>query len=529
MNSTFLLTGESLLFKAYCVNVNDKRPSQLSDIAYVELIDEKGVSVLSSKVLLKSGEGDGDFFLTSTLVSGNYSLIAYTRWMKNFNSSGYYREQITVINPFRKPVSEKREIKSKATEESRTSASNQKLEIKINNETLNVREKATMTLMLKDEMEASVSVSIHKLEKIEHKPVQVHDIYTIQNDQNSTTRYLPDFRGNLISGTVKRKSDNLLPKDAVLYLSIPSKDYQFYASKIDSLGRFYINTKVSPVSDLILQVGGIPSSDVEIKLDRDFISDHKEFIPSPVNIDSTWRKIIERRSVYSQIENAYYTTKHDSMVFAKVDRFYYRADKTYKLDQFTRFPTMEDVLREYVGEVYVKKKDDSFSLKAMNGKFSLPFAEDPLLLLDGIPVFDAGILMKYDPLLIDKIDIVTKKFFYGPMSWGGVVSFETYDGMARDMNLSNAFRLKYSTVQPQKIYFAPDYDNHRAKLSRIPDYRTQLYWNPDVKLINGNSSVLNFFSSDVSGDFLITIDGFSGKGEPIHCEQLIKVKGSDGE
>ena len=37
-NSTFLLSGEKLLYKIYCINSKTKKLSNLSQIAYVELI-----------------------------------------------------------------------------------------------------------------------------------------------------------------------------------------------------------------------------------------------------------------------------------------------------------------------------------------------------------------------------------------------------------------------------------------------------------------------------------------------------------
>src|SRR6478609_3670811 len=68
-NSSFLLAGETLLFKAYCLNAVNNTPSELSTIAYIELIDANATSVLQAKILLSGGSGAGDLFLSSTLTS----------------------------------------------------------------------------------------------------------------------------------------------------------------------------------------------------------------------------------------------------------------------------------------------------------------------------------------------------------------------------------------------------------------------------------------------------------------------------
>jgi len=40
--------------------------------------------------------------------------------------------------------------------------------------------------------------------------------------------------------------------------------------------------------------------------------------------------------------------------------FYGKADENYLLDDFTRFPVMEEVMREYVPGVFVRKRRDGF-------------------------------------------------------------------------------------------------------------------------------------------------------------------------
>src|SRR5689334_10714192 len=63
-NSTLLITGETLLFRVFC-HLGNNTPSFLSRLAYVEIIDEAGLSVLKTKILLENGAGHGDFFIPS--------------------------------------------------------------------------------------------------------------------------------------------------------------------------------------------------------------------------------------------------------------------------------------------------------------------------------------------------------------------------------------------------------------------------------------------------------------------------------
>jgi hypothetical protein len=96
-NGQTLITGETLYFSAYCTSALTGKPSPLSKILYVELVGEKG-AIHQAKVELKDGRGNGELFLSSMIGTGKYQLVAYTRWMRNFET--LYQVPITIINPY---------------------------------------------------------------------------------------------------------------------------------------------------------------------------------------------------------------------------------------------------------------------------------------------------------------------------------------------------------------------------------------------------------------------------------------------
>ncbi len=105
-----------------------------------------------------------------------------------------------------------------------------------------------------------------------------------------------------------------------------------------------------------------------------------------------------------QIQNAYVkyapsyiiNSNNDSLTFFEPDAVYY-------LDDYTRFPVMEEVMREYIGGVYVRRNQDGYHFKILDLDRTETFQENPLILLDGITVFDADEIMEFDPLLIKKM------------------------------------------------------------------------------------------------------------------------------
>ena len=83
MDNTCYYLGDTLYFKAY-MRLSDGRPSPLSHLLYVELLNHDGYLVERQKIEMNNGQGCGSFVLLDTLYGGYYELRAYTRWQLNW-------------------------------------------------------------------------------------------------------------------------------------------------------------------------------------------------------------------------------------------------------------------------------------------------------------------------------------------------------------------------------------------------------------------------------------------------------------
>jgi TonB-dependent SusC/RagA subfamily outer membrane receptor len=79
----FYAAGDTVYFKAYLTMGERHEPSAISGILYVDLIDAKNNIKRSVKVQVSKSVTWADFELPDSLVSGNYHIRAYTRWMQN--------------------------------------------------------------------------------------------------------------------------------------------------------------------------------------------------------------------------------------------------------------------------------------------------------------------------------------------------------------------------------------------------------------------------------------------------------------
>jgi hypothetical protein len=95
------ICGETIWLKVYCIEASSNLAPDISKVAYVELIDREGKSVLQTKVALSNGKGIANIFIPATLNSDTYTVRAYTRWMMNFSDDYFFTKHLTIVNPFK--------------------------------------------------------------------------------------------------------------------------------------------------------------------------------------------------------------------------------------------------------------------------------------------------------------------------------------------------------------------------------------------------------------------------------------------
>ncbi|MEM7381449.1 MAG: hypothetical protein AAF361_09685, partial [Bacteroidota bacterium] len=76
---------------------------------------------------------------------------------------------------------------------------------------------------------------------------------------------------------------------------------------------------------------------------------------------------------------------------------------------------------------------------------------------------------------------------------------------------------------PEKEYYKPEYSaENSVASSRIPDFRTQLLWEPRV-VVQGPEIPIPFYTSDVAGSYEIRLEGYTSYGKPISLQKIFTV------
>jgi hypothetical protein len=236
---------------------------------------------------------------------------------------------------------------------------------------------------------------------------------------------------------------------------------------------------------------------------------------APFSLSPAVATALSQRSFAMQVQDIYYQDKGLQTRSVAIDTtaFYGKADATYYLDDYTRFPVMEEIMREYVPGVMVRKRRDGFHFINLDVTNKAVFSEDPFIMLDGLPIFDADKIMAFNPLKVKKLEVVTRRYYMGVLSLPGIVSYTTYAGDLAGFTIDpHCVVLDYEGLQMQREYYTPKYENAKQRESRMPDQRDRLFWAPSVITDKSGKQHLEFYTSDVTGSYEVLVEGMSRTG-----------------
>jgi len=346
----------------------------------------------------------------------------------------------------------------------------------------------------------------------------------------ATYAFVPEVGGHIIYGQITDAISGLPTKQIVTYLSTPSKTIDLYLSRSNQDGQIQFEMKNFVGSkELILQTNTTQDSSYVIKLQNPFLEKYSETIIPAFDLAENSRKEIEQRSIHMQVQNTFYREKINRFTTPAVDSipFYGKADERYRLDDYTRFPTMEEVMREYVPGVLVRKTKGKFHFKTLDQLNKSIFSDNPLVLVDGLPVFNIDKIMAFDPRKVKKLDVLTRKYYLGALSFDGIVSYTTYGGdLATFQPDPKSLIVNYEGLQPYREFFSPRYESQQARETKLPDVRTLLFWSPVASTDSTGKGHVEFYTSDVPGKYAVVVQGITRTGEPVSSSSLVEVKDS---
>lgn len=327
------------------------------------------------------------------------------------------------------------------------------------------------------------------------------------------TTFVPEYREQLVYGKVQ--GTNIKPNDLVVLSSVGETPL-FRTSTIDKQGNFIMSVPAFFQDKKIVLFNRQAD---RINLTESFLTDYS-FISTRENLQRTNPKWLEKKLIDVQIEDAYYQFKQDQPVDSLPSGIFDgRVTNSYNLDDYTRFPTLEETFVEITPELRLRERENRFHL-------TMPYLENKsgtidtvLVLVDGIPVH-TGDFLPIDPTRLQKIDLVSQQLKLGYAEYRGVAMFKSFSGDGSLLINRPGYSIAVIMPFQRRVnYYQPNYD---ANESTLPDYRNQLLWEPVTEI--RKTSEFEFFASDITGRYKIVIQGTDENQNYYFAESYLEVE-----
>ncbi len=98
IDNSYYIAGEEINYKGYLTNAYNTDLRGGSKVLYTELYDPNNILIAKHTSTIKKGQSPGNIPLVDTLLSGSYTIVSYTNWMKNSDEDYYFRKNIQIYN-----------------------------------------------------------------------------------------------------------------------------------------------------------------------------------------------------------------------------------------------------------------------------------------------------------------------------------------------------------------------------------------------------------------------------------------------
>jgi len=329
-------------------------------------------------------------------------------------------------------------------------------------------------------------------------------------------KYLPEYDGHIVTGKLFDPKTQTGVANKRVLLTVPGRRVQLYNAVTGNDGNFFMLTRdFVGTNEIVVQPRLEQDTLLKAQINTSFSDHYSANKLSEFNLPKESYSALSIHNLSMQIQNLYSIEKVRREYMPAIDTtaVFSGLQKEYLLDNYVRFTTMEEVLREITREVIVGKVKDQFRFRILNNDYYME-SNQPLMLYDGIPVYNQNKIIAADPLKVRKVDVIPAIYYLGTEKEYGLLSFTTFKGDLGGVEIDpHALVMDYEGMQLKRSFFSPVYETESQISSHLPDARTLLYWSPDITTDASGKANFGFYTSDQSGKYIGVIQGISTSGK----------------
>ena len=518
-NKSYYTPGETVWFNARMLYQNQFLVDSMSRVLYIDLVNEKKELVIQETFEIREGMSKGQLQLRSDLKAGNYTIRAYTNWMRYYPESDYFYKPLPLISADREVISSAGILPSDQEAE----------EIVVALKTAIAPEeffnKANISISVLD-IDSSFVDSDFSISLIDADLATIiGEEKTIETEINWIGSELGDYEfpeeeyhieyGISVEGIFSDKEGKPLSVPLTVVLG---QMEDFGVIKSDTSGYFWgtglLFTDSAEVAIAALNQRRKSFGNISlIEPLRPEVMVNLPKLQFETRPKSTIGKLDIFDGEYVELEEFLFEVEKKQTMEEK-NYGYGEGDRSIGPDFLERFP--EQTLDQIVGMNMQGGGLGNFNWGIDNG--------EPLLIIDGARYFSdsrestMSVLKTYIAAEVESIEIYTfNTAQFGMAGFAGVIMVNTKKGAKVPQGADQVFNSE--EFQIFKIRgFTPVKEFPVQKTeSVIPESRPSLYWNPKV-ITNGDNETFTFSVNlpKSTKNMLMKIEGMSGDGLPFY-------------
>ncbi len=356
------------------------------------------------------------------------------------------------------------------------------------------------------------------------------DLQSNENQKNNRNHYM-EAEGLIVSGRVDDSRNNDPVSGARVVLNVPDTLVNILYTTTDDEGEFnFVLSDYHHDKELYFFVDP-QTVEEETKID---IYDKFAF-EEPYNADPfalLWEKadFIRKSQDIVRINKAYMIDYMSNIIENEEPKahpplLFSKANQTIFSDDYIALDSLAEFSRELIHPWRIRLTDGQYISSIVCASTGSRMHEPPVYFLDGIITHDINKLTHLNSVTIDKIEVQNYRWFHGEMSFPGIIGIFTRNNeyLQAFANRTTTDIFKETLSGPIK-YITPEYDDNAERAPRQPDFRQVLYWDAEIVIEKGEKETLQFFSGDLDGEFLITLQGITSEGRPVNFSKTIEIK-----
>jgi len=517
---SFYFVNEKILFSANYIYDYGIAFLDWSTVLYVELIRWNGDKLAQGKFPLSKNGSSGFIEINKDVITGNYYLRAYTKWMRNYSPYKYAYIPLTIINPFetKTDIGPPEDDTLQRVFLHSLNSGTRGILCSTSGKKYKKRQKAELELITKDvdpNHIYNVCITIVRIGTIDTITATVKQDESNRILAPKKVEYLPEIRGISVSGKVMDKDSHKPLENATVNLTTPVSGLYYAGYNTSRDGKFLFTFPfMQGKHDFYMGLTKVDTIEAEILIDNDFCDAPVALPFIPFELNDLKKELAREMMINMQINQKYLSEDISLMDkeknFEEHKVFYGSAQSIIYTKDYIELPNLQEFFFELIPEVTVlySKRKPHLKINKPTSLTSYP----PLILIDNIPVDNNEELLKITTNRIERIELINQGYTKGNMLFNGLISIYSKNNDLAGIELpANSMFFTYNLFSDES-YYPADYWKNIQNL-RIPDRRNCLYWQPDFRLTSGKKSVISFYTSDSKGDYIVFVRSKNSKGE----------------